>query len=107
MKINFSSEDFLFISKPEQYYIQGHPVQCDVDCSDWSSNKLIESGWGLFTGLTMVSYDGYNGELPRMDGDTASFDEFKIYYKGILINEMTFGSLYNMINRDNQLNKIL
>jgi hypothetical protein len=55
----------------------------------------------------MVSYRGYDGELPRMDGDTASFNEFDIYYKGTLVNDMTFEGLYNMINRDSQLNKIL
>jgi len=62
---------------------------------------------GFFNGLTMVSYRGYNGELPRFDGDTTSFNEFNIYYKGILVNEMTYEGLYNMINRDIQLDKIL
>jgi len=45
MKIDFSSQDFLFISKPEKYYIEGHPVQCDSDYSNWKNNKIIESGW--------------------------------------------------------------
>ena len=56
MKINFSSEDFVFMPKPDEYYIEGHPTQCESDCSEWSGNKLIESGWGFFNGLTMVSY---------------------------------------------------
>ena len=107
MKIDFSSEYFIFISKPDQYYIEGHPVQCESDCSEWKNIKLIDDGWGFFNGLTMVSYKGYNGELPRMDGDSASFNEFDIYYKGILVNEMTYEGLYNMINRDIQLDKIL
>jgi hypothetical protein len=107
MKIDFSIEDFIFISKPDQYYIEGHPVQCESDCSEWKNIKLIDDGWGFFNGLTMVSYKGYNGELPRMDGDSASFNEFDIYYKGILVNEMTYEGLYNMINRDTQLDKIL
>lgn len=107
MKIDFSSEDFMFMPKPDEYYIEGHPTQCESDCSEWSTNKPIESGWGFFNGLTMVSYKGYNGELPRMDGDTASFDEFNIYYRGTLVNEMTYEGLYNMITRDSQLNKIL
>jgi hypothetical protein len=107
MKIDFSSEYFIFISKPDQYYIEGHPVQCESDCSEWKNIKLIDDGWGFFNGLTMVSYKGYNGELPRMDGDSASFNEFDIYYKGILVNEMTYEGLYNMINRDTQLDKIL
>lgn len=106
MKINFSSEDFVFMAKPDEYYIEGHPTQCESDCSEWSSNKLIESGWGFFNGLTMVSYNGYNGELPRMDGDTASFDEFNIYYKGTLVNEMTYEELQNLIISDNRDMKI-
>jgi hypothetical protein len=107
MKIDFSSQDFLFISKPEKYYIEGHPTHCESDYSAWKNNKIIESGWGFFNGLTMVSDDGYKGELPRLDGDTASFNEFNIYYKGTLVNEMTYEGLYNMINRDTQLDKIL
>ena len=106
-KIDFSNEDFMFMPKPDEYYIEGHPVKCDGDHTDWKSNKQIDDGWGFFIGLTMVSYKGYNGELPRMDGDTASFDEFNIYYKGTLVNEMTYEGLYNMITRDSQLNKIL
>jgi hypothetical protein len=106
-KVDFTSNDFIFMAKPEQYYIEGHPVQCDGDYTEWKPNKIVESGWGMFNGLTMVSYRGYSGELPRMDGDTASFDEFNIYYKGTLVNKMTYEGLYNMITRDSQLNKIL
>ena len=42
----------------------------------------------------MVSYRGYDGELPT------SFEEFDITYKGILINEMTYGELQNLILAD-------
>ena len=106
MKIDFSSEDFVFMPKPDEYYIEGHPVQCDGDYTDWKDNKPIDDGWGFFNGLTMVSYKGYNGELPRMDGDTASFDEFNIYYKGTLVNEMTYEELQNLIISDNRDMKI-
>ena len=107
MKIDFSSEDFIFISKPDQYYIEGHPVQCESDCSEWKNIKLIEDGWGFFNGLTMVSYKGYVGELPRMDGDSASFDEFDIYYGETLINDMTYGNLMSMINREIKLETLV
>jgi tRNA A37 N6-isopentenylltransferase MiaA len=69
-------------------------------------DKLIEDGWGFFNGLTMVSYRGYDGELPRMDGDTSAYDEFNITYKGILINEMTYGELQNLILADSRDMKI-
>lgn len=106
-KVDFTSDDFIFMAKPDQYYIEGHPVQCEGDYTSWKPDKIIESGWGMFGGLTMVSYRGYTGELPRMDGDTASFEEFNIYYKGTLVNQLTYEGLYNMITRDSQLNKIL
>lgn len=106
MKIDFTSPEFLFTSKPDQYYIEGHPVQCDSDCTEWKEDKLIQDGWGFFNGLTMVSYRGYDGELPRMDGDTSSFEEFDITYKGILINEMTYRELQNLILSDSRDMKI-
>ena len=96
-KVDFTSNDFIFMAKPEQYYIEGHPVQIDSDCTDWKEYYLIKSGWGFFSGLTMVSYKGYEGELPRMDGDSSAFEEFDITYKGTLINEMTFGELKNLV----------
>ena len=106
-KVDFTSDNFVFMAKPDQYYIEGHPVKCDGDYTGWKPNKIIESGWGFFCGLTMVPYKGYTGELPRVDGDTASFGEFDIYYKGTLVNKMTYEGLYNMITRDSQLDKIL
>ena len=89
MKIDFTNPDFIFISKPEQYYIEGHPVEIDSDCTEWKEDQLIKDGWGFFNGLTMVTYKGYEGKLPRMDGDTSAFEEFDITYKGVLINDLT------------------
>jgi len=105
-KIDFTNSNFIFISKPNQYYIEGHPVQIDSDCTDWKEYYLIKSGWGFFSGLTMVSYKGYDGELPRMDGDTSAFEEFDITYKGILVSEMTYGELEKLILADNRDEKI-
>lgn len=105
-KIDFTSDKFIFISKPDQYYIEGHPAQCEGDFSTWKPDSKIETGWGMFNGLTMVSYKGYNGELPRMDGDTSSFEEFNIYYNGLLINEMTYQDLQNLILSEKRDEKI-
>ena len=106
LKIDFTTPDFMFISKPDQYYIEGQPVEIDSDCTDWKAERLIKDGWGFFNGLTMVPYKGYEGELPRMDGDTSSFEEFDITYKGILVNEMTYGELEKIILADNRDIKI-
>jgi hypothetical protein len=107
MKLLLNAKEFIFLPKPDQYYLGGHPVECESDCTDWKEDKLINDGWGFFNGLTMVSYRGYVGELPRMDGDSASFDEFDIYYGEILINDMTWGSLMSMINRDRKLETLV
>jgi hypothetical protein len=105
-KIDLTTSEFLFMPKPDEYYLEGHPVQLDSDCTDWKEDRLIQSGWGFFNGLTMVSYKGYEGELPRMDGDTASYEEFYITYKGILVNEMTYRELQNLILADSRDVKI-
>lgn len=106
-KIDFTDKNFIFISRPDQYFLEGQPAELDTDCSTWNKNMIIEDGWGFFNGLTMVTYKGFDGKLPRMDGDTSSFCEFNIYYKDVLVNEMTYDGLYNLINRDTELNKIL
>ena len=61
---------------------------------------------GLFNGLTMVSYKGYDGELPREDGDTSDFSEFDIYYKEILINDMSYDELDLLIKSEKREERI-
>ena len=107
MKVLLNAKEFIFLPKPDQYYLEGHPVEFETDCTDLKEERLIKDGWGFFNGLTMVSYKGYEGELPRMDGDSASFDEFDIYYGETLINDMTYGNLMSMINRERKLETLV
>ena len=107
MKLLLNAKEFIFISKADQYYLEGNQVECESDCTDWKEDRLIKDGWGFFNGLTMVSYRGYVGELPRMDGDSASFDEFYIYYGETLINDMTYVNLMSMINREIKLETLV
>ena len=101
-KIDFL-KDFKFIAKPDEYYVGGTEVTIEADYTEWNQSLLVSSGWGFFRGLTMVSYRGYDGELPRMDGDTASFAEFDIYYKDELLSEeITYGDLLNMIKSESR-----
>ena len=112
--IDFTSKDFRFVSKKDEdpYWVPGKVVVCE-DIYDIGNPDLeIESCWGFFNGLTMVSYKGYNGELPREDGDTSSFSEFNIYYKDVLIENMKMTCMeleqfMKSIDRNNQINKIL
>jgi hypothetical protein len=111
--IDFTSEDFRFISKEDEdpYWVVGTVVNCEGDYSEWIPTKIIEDfGWGFFNGLTMVSYKGYDGELPREDGDTSSFSEFNIYYGDVLVNEISYDELELLVktnNRERKLNAIL
>lgn len=54
---------------------------------------------GLFDGLTMETYQGYSGELPREDGETCPFDEFFIYDEfGNDITELTLEEYEVLLN---------
>ena len=111
MKIDFFTKDFKFIAKPDEYYLELTEVAIEGDYTDWRPNSFIYEGWGFFRGLTMVSYRGYDGELPRIDGDTASFSEFYIYYKDEILSEETkYEDLINIIKsekRDDMINQII
>ena len=102
--IDFLTDDFKFISNPDEYYIG--ETKCTGDYTDWKPTTKIEDGWGMFEGLTMVSYKGYDGDLPRMDEDTSSFSEFSIYYKGELINDLEYSDLESKIQSDNREDRI-
>jgi hypothetical protein len=112
--IDFTSKDFRFVSKEDEdpYWVPGTVVVCE-DIYDIGYPDLeIESCWGFFRGLTMVSYESYTGELPRVDGDTSGFDEFDVYYKDVLIEnmKMTYMELdqfMKSIDRNDKINKIL
>jgi hypothetical protein len=110
MGIDFK-KDFKFIAKPDEYYLELTEVVIEGDYTEWQPNAFIYDGWGFFRGLTMVSYRGYDGELPRMDGDTASFSEFYIYYKDEILSEETkYVDLLNLIKseeRDSKIDEII
>lgn len=106
--IDLTSDDFRFISKEDEdtYWVVGSVVKCESVYVDYLPNKKIGDGWGLFNGLTMVSYKGYDGELPREDGDTSDFSEFDIYYKDILINDMSYDELDLLIKSEKREERI-
>jgi hypothetical protein len=67
----------------------------------------IEKGWGFFRGLTYETYKGYNGELPREDEESCSFEEFDIYYNEVLINEFTTYGELKAIIREYKIDNII
>lgn len=104
MVIDFK-DGFRFAAKKNTWFVGDATL--DSDCTDWYDSMVLEKGWGFFNGWTYESYNGYNGELPRQDEESCSFDEFNIYYRGKLIGEFTtYGELSAMI-RDCKIDEVL
>ena len=104
MNIDFK-KDFVFVAKKNTWFVGD--VILDSDCTEWNDSMVIEKGWGFFNGWTYESYNGYNGDLPRQDEESCSFDEFDIYYHGKLIEDFTtYGELKSII-RDSKIDEII
>lgn len=82
-----------FISKPDSWFIEGDEVKLLFNCSSFLGlQTLIEDGWGLFEGMTNEP-TCYKTELPRLDEEGCSFNEFNIYYNNEIINNITYKEL--------------
>lgn len=104
MKIEFKN-GFKFIAKKNTWFVG--EVTLDTDCTDWNDSMVIEKGWGIFEGWTYESYKGYNGDLPRQDGESCSFNEFDIYYDDKLIEDFTTYGELKAIVRESRIEGIL
>jgi hypothetical protein len=81
-----------FISKPNKWFLEGTEVKIDDAGSylKYQEGDKFNTGWSLFEGYTNETFKGYSGKLPRLDGETCSFDEFFIYDEfGNEISELT------------------
>lgn len=97
-------DDFKFIAREESWYIKGTECKLDED-HKFIWNGKIEDDMALFEGMTNESYRGYEGELPRWDGEWCPFDEFDIYYKGHKVNHLTYKDL-KTLDRKNKLMRV-
>lgn len=92
-----------FISKSNEWFLEGTEVKC-VDGYSYSSYKegdKFNAGWSLFEGYTNEAFEGFHGELPRLDGETCAFDEFYIYDEfGNEISELTLTEYKKLIYKD-------
>jgi len=98
-----------FISKPDEWFVEG--TQCVIEDNviypEYEQGDKFNNVCGLFNGLTMQSYQGYTGTLPREDGETCEFDEFFIYDEfGNDITELTLEE-YIVLLREMKIDKIL
>jgi hypothetical protein len=90
-----------FISKPNKWFVEGTncTIEDNVIYPEYQQGYKFNEVNGLFGGLTMETYPGYIGELPRKDGETCSFDEFFIYDEfGNDITELTLEEYEILIN---------
>jgi len=68
---------------------------------------IFYEGWSLFSGYTNETYTGYSGELPRLDEDTCTFNEFLIYDEfDNEISELTLEEYEYLIRTDDRNKKI-
>ncbi len=82
-----------FISKPDEWFVEGTEavIEDEVIYPEYKEGSKFNSVCGLFNGYTNETYKGYEGELPRLDGETCPFNEFLIYDEyGNEISELTF-----------------
>lgn len=104
MVIDFK-DGFRFAAKKNTWFVGDATL--DSDCTEWKDSMVLEKGWGFFNGWTYESYNGYNGDLPRQDEESCSFDEFDIYYHGKLIKDFTTYGELKAIIRESRIDDIL
>ena len=101
--MKMKSEDILktlkFKSRKDEWYIEGMWAELESNCHEFKDGQKIEDGWGLFNGWTNEPpYEGFNGLLPRWDGETCPYAEFDIFYEFedgdyIQVNKLTFDEI--------------
>jgi len=88
-----------FICKPDEWFVENTEAKLDISCvyPEYKENDKFNDVCALFEGLTNESYVGYNGILPREDGETCTLDEFLIYDElGNEISELTLNEYINL-----------
>ena len=97
-----------FVAKKDTWFLEKSEPNLIGNVSYFDDTKdKFKNGAGLFNGLTMEAYDGYNGILPREDEESCVFEEFYIYDQhGIEISEMTLKE-YKTILREKNIDLIL
>lgn len=92
-----------FISKKDSWFVEYKECMLDDKKTyrKYNWGDKFNNNYGLFYGLTMESFNGYLGELPREDGETCNFDEFYIYDNfGNEISELTLEEYEVLINSE-------
>lgn len=84
---------FKFIARPDTWYVEGTTADCEFDYGEPKETDVVEDNCGMFNGFTNETYKGYDGELPREDGEACLFDEFDIYLDGEIVNNITYKEL--------------
>jgi len=95
IKIDWSK--LKFISREDQWYVEGTEANCKFDYGEPRLNDIVENNVGIFQGMTMEKYTGFDGELPRPDEEGCPFEEFDIYLGEEVVNLLTYRELIKLI----------
>jgi len=77
---------FIFISKGE-WFTKGTEVKCVETYCEIKINDTVMNTVGLFKGDSIV--DG--------ESDACPFYEFDIYYNGVIVNELSYLELFDIM----------
>ncbi len=87
---------FKFIARKDEWFVEGTEAKLIAPYyTEHKNDDIIEENGGLFEGHTNETYEGYTGELPRLDEEGCPFNEFDIYYGDDIINDWTYEQLIN------------
>lgn len=92
---------FKFISRKDEWYVEGTEAKCLFDYGEPNLNDIVEDNVGMFDGYTNEKFNGYTGELPRPDEEGCPFYEFDIYLNDELVNQLTYDELYKKLRYKN------
>jgi hypothetical protein len=96
-------KNFKFVARKDTWFVSDSICDC-VDGWENIKNSKLTDFVGDFNGYTNETYTDYKGELPRYDGEICPFEEFDIFYDGILVNNYTINEI-KVLDRKRKLNK--
>ena len=77
-QVNIILSKCKFIARAESWFVEGTECKLTHDVQIYKGEKISDL-YAIFDGLTNETYEGCEEELPRLDGEFCSFEEFFIY----------------------------
>lgn len=96
-----------FISKEGEWFVEGTEAELEDKCiyAEYKPGDKFNNGFSLFNGYTHEVYKGYDGPLPRPDGEICAFSEFFIFDEfGNEISEFTLDEYKEFLKNKTERN---